>query len=303
MANPASPAAAKKKKENPQLMKKIQENKVRPKVQPKVKQSKMEFVAKKAAPDPIGVFPPTAASQFHLAILANAVFMIPEAISTGDQQVPIGTSSSFEDAVELIYGTISCVSVSCNPTLAYNFSSVKVKDCLKIDRNVPDADIIYPPSHWDTLHNKDKEIESPGIPTQSVQCMDGWQELPSSSVELDQIQVLFRSYRCRMSCSDSCDWTRDPQLNLPHAQLAKQWECFTAQDYATMFGAIIINTGSRLRNTVAGRNDSASFIELITASEDQGTSHRGSNHTGRREKIGCIRRRETPRAVEEAVEL
>ncbi|KAJ7486974.1 hypothetical protein FB451DRAFT_1168350 [Mycena latifolia] len=62
------------------------------------------------------------------AILADVVVMIPEAISTGNQLVPIGMSTSFEDAVELMYGTFGCVRMSCKPMLAYNLPSAKVKD-------------------------------------------------------------------------------------------------------------------------------------------------------------------------------
>ncbi|KAF8147445.1 hypothetical protein K438DRAFT_1944164 [Mycena galopus ATCC 62051] len=55
------------------------------------------------------------------------IFMIPEAGSEGNQRVSLLSSHSFEDAVEIIYETIGCVSVARKPTLAYKLSSAGQK--------------------------------------------------------------------------------------------------------------------------------------------------------------------------------
>ncbi|KAJ7122385.1 hypothetical protein C8R44DRAFT_981519 [Mycena epipterygia] len=57
----------------------------------------------------------------------DIVFMIPEALSNGNQRVSITSSTSFEDAVEKIHETIGCVSVSRKPTLAYKLSTSTAK--------------------------------------------------------------------------------------------------------------------------------------------------------------------------------
>lgn len=51
--------------------------------------------------------------------------MIPEGSSDGTQRVPISTSTSFDDAVELMHETIGCVTVTRKPTLAYKLSTPK----------------------------------------------------------------------------------------------------------------------------------------------------------------------------------
>jgi hypothetical protein len=53
--------------------------------------------------------------------------MIPEAASEGNQRVSIVGSTSFEDAVELFYETIGCVTVARKPTFAYKLSSSTIK--------------------------------------------------------------------------------------------------------------------------------------------------------------------------------
>ncbi|KAF8142476.1 hypothetical protein K438DRAFT_2113541 [Mycena galopus ATCC 62051] len=53
--------------------------------------------------------------------------MIPEATSDGNQRVVLDSSQSFEDAVEIMYETIGCVSVARKPTLAYKMSSAGQK--------------------------------------------------------------------------------------------------------------------------------------------------------------------------------
>lgn len=49
--------------------------------------------------------------------------MIPEAATEGSQRVSIKSSTSFDDAIELMHETIGCVGVERKPTLAYKFST------------------------------------------------------------------------------------------------------------------------------------------------------------------------------------
>jgi hypothetical protein len=53
--------------------------------------------------------------------------MIPGASTEGNQRVALPSSHSFEDALEIMYETIGCVSVARKPTLAYKLSSAKEK--------------------------------------------------------------------------------------------------------------------------------------------------------------------------------
>ncbi|KAJ7026054.1 hypothetical protein C8F04DRAFT_1126520 [Mycena alexandri] len=55
------------------------------------------------------------------------VFMIPAATSEGNQRVSITNSTTFEDAREVMYETIGCVTIPRKPTLAYKLSSSTVK--------------------------------------------------------------------------------------------------------------------------------------------------------------------------------
>jgi hypothetical protein len=48
--------------------------------------------------------------------------MIPEAATEGNQHVLIKSSTSFDDAIELMHETIGCIGVERKPTLAYKFS-------------------------------------------------------------------------------------------------------------------------------------------------------------------------------------
>ncbi|KAJ7920936.1 hypothetical protein B0H13DRAFT_1867084 [Mycena leptocephala] len=51
------------------------------------------------------------------------VLMIPEAATEGCQRVSLKSSTSFDDAIEVMHETVGCVSVEGKPTLAYEFST------------------------------------------------------------------------------------------------------------------------------------------------------------------------------------
>ncbi|KAJ7819130.1 hypothetical protein B0H14DRAFT_2600852 [Mycena olivaceomarginata] len=63
----------------------------------------------------------------EIKAVVEIVFMIPGASTEGNQRVALPSSHSFEDALEIMYETIGCVSVARKPTLAYKLSSAKEK--------------------------------------------------------------------------------------------------------------------------------------------------------------------------------
>ncbi|KAF8160542.1 hypothetical protein K438DRAFT_1985644 [Mycena galopus ATCC 62051] len=68
------------------------------------------------------------------------VLMVPEATSEGSQRLSIQTTTSFEDALELIHETIGCVSVVQKPMLAYKLSTANQKSATIILRTDNDWD-------------------------------------------------------------------------------------------------------------------------------------------------------------------
>ncbi|KAF8216265.1 hypothetical protein K438DRAFT_2080154 [Mycena galopus ATCC 62051] len=61
----------------------------------------------------------------EIKAVVDIVCMIPGMATEGNQCVPLHSSHLFEDALEVIYETIGCVSVARKPMLAYKLSSVK----------------------------------------------------------------------------------------------------------------------------------------------------------------------------------
>ncbi|KAF8130939.1 hypothetical protein K438DRAFT_2133155 [Mycena galopus ATCC 62051] len=57
-----------------------------------------------------------------LKAVVDIVCMIPGVAMEGNQHVPLPSSHLFEDALEVIYETIGCVSVTRKPILAYKLS-------------------------------------------------------------------------------------------------------------------------------------------------------------------------------------
>ncbi|KAF8149617.1 hypothetical protein K438DRAFT_1779308 [Mycena galopus ATCC 62051] len=57
--------------------------------------------------------------------VVDTIFMIPGVATEGNQCVLLPASHSFEDALEVIYETIGCVSMARKPMLAYKLSSAK----------------------------------------------------------------------------------------------------------------------------------------------------------------------------------
>jgi hypothetical protein len=49
--------------------------------------------------------------------------MIPAAATEGNQRVSVKSSTSFDDAIDLMHETIGCVGVERKPTLTYKFST------------------------------------------------------------------------------------------------------------------------------------------------------------------------------------
>ncbi|KAF8172592.1 hypothetical protein K438DRAFT_1772632 [Mycena galopus ATCC 62051] len=61
----------------------------------------------------------------EIKAVADIVCMIPGVATEGNQRVLLPSSHSFEDAPEVFYETIGCVSVARKPMFAYKLSSAK----------------------------------------------------------------------------------------------------------------------------------------------------------------------------------